>query len=99
MAKLAAWMKAKAQIEASDLASSLVPLMLPAVKNIDDYDILPQGKDKKTGSQAGKVTKDSNIVLKESTVAEKTVNTPITQALLKWGQFDRTNTASLLDRI
>ena len=37
LAKLAAWMKAKAQIEASDLASSLVPLMLPAVKNIDDY--------------------------------------------------------------
>ena len=66
MAKLAAWMKAKAQIEASDLASSLVPLMLPAVKNIDDYDILPQGKDKKTGSQAGKVTRDSNVVLKES---------------------------------
>ena len=58
LAKLAAWMKAKAQIEASDLASSLVPLMLPAVKNIDDYDILPQGKDKKTGSQAGKVTRD-----------------------------------------
>ena len=66
LAKLAAWMKAKAQIEASDLASSLVPLMLPAVKNIDDYDILPQGKDKKTGSQAGKVTRDSNVVLKES---------------------------------
>ena len=57
MAKLAAWMKAKAQIEASDLASSLVPLMLPAVKNTDDYDILPQGEDKKTGGK-GKVTRD-----------------------------------------
>ena len=41
--------------------------MLPAVKNIDDYDILPQGKDKKTGSKAGKVTRDSNFtVLKEN---------------------------------
>ena len=39
-------MKAKAQMEASDLASSLVPLMLP-VKNTDDYDILPQGEDEK----------------------------------------------------
>ena len=46
LAKLAAWMKAKAQMEASDLASSLVPLMLP-VKNTDDYDILPQGEDEK----------------------------------------------------
>ena len=55
LAKLAAWMKAKAEIEASDLASSLAPLMLPTVKNIDDYDTLPRGKRKsgvvfKTGS-------------------------------------------------
>ena len=51
LAKLAAWMKAKAQMEASDLASSLVPLMLPAVKNTDDHDILPQGEDKKTNAR------------------------------------------------
>ena len=49
LAKLAAWMKAKAQMEASDLASSLVPLMMPKVKT--KYDSLPQGEDKKTNAR------------------------------------------------
>jgi hypothetical protein len=58
LAKLAAWMKAKAQMEASDLASSLVPLMMPKepkVKTKYDYDSLPQGEDKKTTAR-GKAT-------------------------------------------
>ena len=46
-------MKAKAQMEASDLASSLVPLMMPKVKT--KYDSLPQGEDKKTNDR-GKAT-------------------------------------------
>ena len=50
LAKLAAWMKAKAQMEASDLASSLVPLMMPKVKT--KYDSLPQGEDKKTNDRS-----------------------------------------------
>ena len=56
LAKLAAWMKAKAQMEASDLASSLVPLMMPKEPKVKtEYDSLPQGEDKKTNDR-GKVS-------------------------------------------
>ena len=47
-------MKTKAQMEASDLASSLVPLMMPKEpkgKTKYDYDSLPQGEDKKTNAR------------------------------------------------
>ena len=51
MAKLAAWMKAKAQMEASDLASSLVPLMMPKEPKVKTNYDLPQGEDKKTNAR------------------------------------------------
>lgn len=54
VAKLAAWMKAKAQMEASDLASNIMQME----KNTDDHDILPQGEESKPDDDKKIITTD-----------------------------------------